>query len=43
MKPEDSSDIPLPIPLEGSPEGPRDFTREILMTTTTQRSGDVSH
>jgi hypothetical protein len=26
MKPEDSSDIPLPIPLEGAPEGPRDFT-----------------
>lgn len=28
MKPEDSSDIPLPIPLEGAPEGPRDFTME---------------
>ena len=26
MKPEDSSDIPLPIPLEGAPEGLRDFT-----------------
>ena len=28
MKPEDSSDISLPIPLEGAPEGPRDFTGE---------------
>lgn len=28
MNPKDSSDIPLPIPLESAPEGPRDFTGE---------------
>jgi hypothetical protein len=28
MNPKDSSDISLPIPLEGAPEGPRDFTGE---------------
>jgi len=28
MNPKVSSDIPLPIPLDGAPEGPRDFTGE---------------
>ena len=42
MNPKDSSDIPLPIPLEGAPEGPRDFTMEYTddYDTTT---GGVSH
>ena len=42
MNPEDSSDIPLPIPLEGAPEGPRDFAGEFddNYDTTT---GGVSH
>ena len=42
MNPKDSSDIPLPIPLEGAPEGPRDFTGEFddNYDTTT---GGVSH
>ena len=42
MKPQDSSDIPLPIPLEASPEGPRDFAGEFddNYDTTT---GGVSH
>ena len=41
MKPEDSSDISLPIPLEGAPEGPRDFTMEYT-DDYDATSGDVS-
>ena len=42
MKPEDSSDISLPIPLGGAPEGPRDFTME-YSDDYDASSGDVSH
>jgi len=42
MNPEDSSDISLPIPLEGAPEGPRDFTMEYT-DDYDAASGDVSH
>ena len=41
MNPEDSSDISLPIPLEGAPEGPRDFTMEYT-DDYDATSGDVS-
>ncbi len=42
MNPKDSSDISLPISLEGAPEGPRDFTME-YSDGYDASSGDVSH
>ena len=42
MNPKDSSDISLPISLEGAPEGPRDFTME-YSDNYDATSGDVSH
>ena len=42
MNPKDSSDISLPISLEGAPEGPRDFTME-YSDDYDASSGDVSH
>ena len=41
MNPKDSSDISLPISLEGAPEGPRDFTMEYT-DDYDATSGDVS-
>ncbi len=41
MNPKNSSDIPLPIPLEGAPEGPRDFTMD-YSDNYDATSGDVS-